>query len=103
MPRWLAQAAIACFSPQVGWQRSWARQTSGLAVAGAPLAGKREDRAESFTYGGLCALNPNEAKDRLVDKTLQRWRRAQLITLTREGRQVIWELTELGRQKVIHD
>lgn len=64
---------------------------------------KRIVSGEPFTYGGLCALNPNEAKDRLVDKTLQRWRRNQLITFTREGRQVLWSLTELGQQKVIHD
>lgn len=73
-------------------------RTTRVLTAEKETTEQRIASGEPFTYGQLTQLNPNEAKDRIVDRTLQRWRKAQLITFTREGHQTFWSLTELGRQ-----
>lgn len=58
----------------------------------------------SFTYAQLHeivdALGANEARDRIADRTIQSWRRKGFIAFTREGRSVIWNLTEAGHAQV---
>jgi DNA-binding transcriptional regulator PaaX len=56
---------------------------------------------QPFTYGSLCrtAGQPQDP-DRAVDKAIQKWRRKGWIALTREGRQVVWSLTDAGRVAV---
>lgn len=54
-----------------------------------------------FTYDTLTRINNShggvESKDRLADRTLQRYRRNGHINFTRHGREVVWSLTEVGR------
>lgn len=57
---------------------------------------------EPFTYGDLSAINAasggDEGKDRLADKTIQKWRRNGWIEMHgRRGRAPLWRLTGLGR------
>lgn len=51
-----------------------------------------------FTYSELSAVNNaaggKESHDRLADRTIQAWRRKGKIAYTREGRNVVWRLTE---------
>lgn len=65
---------------------------------------KRIATGESFTYAQLHeivdALGANEAHDRIADRTIQSWRRKGFIAFTREGRSVIWNLTEAGHAQV---
>lgn len=55
-----------------------------------------------FTYMRLAAINVDhggdESKDRLADRTLQKHRRKGLIAFTREGRAVVWRLTDTGAE-----
>lgn len=55
---------------------------------------------EPFTYAGIGAVvsscGAHEGRDRIADRTIQRWRRKGWIAFTREGRSVVWRLTELG-------
>jgi hypothetical protein len=51
----------------------------------------------SFTYGGMCSAygdEVHESKTRLIDRTIQKLRRAGKIAYTREGRLVVWRPTE---------
>jgi hypothetical protein len=60
-----------------------------------------EDRifsGEPFTYSALCALRPNNDADRYADKTIQKYRRKGYIAFTREGRAVVWRLTDAGQE-----
>lgn len=54
-----------------------------------------------FTYMVLSGANDDaggdESKDRLADRTIQKYRRKGMIAFTREGRNVVWTLTALGR------
>ncbi|AFU87567.1 hypothetical protein CcrKarma_gp050 [Caulobacter virus Karma] len=60
----------------------------------------RIESGEPFTYAGLSAVNDaaggNEARDRLADRTIQKYRRKGWITFTREGRYVVWRPTPAG-------
>ncbi|MFG1371538.1 hypothetical protein V5F32_05115 [Xanthobacter oligotrophicus] len=53
-----------------------------------------------FTYSGLSAVSEvsggDEARDRVADRTIQKWRRRGWIQMKREGREVIWRLTFEG-------
>lgn len=62
---------------------------------------ERMSNGAPFTYGGLCKCWPEH--DRLIDKTIQRWRRKGLISFVRIGRDTRWSLTEDGRSKVNND
>lgn len=53
-----------------------------------------------FTYGGVVALRHqmdgvDQDRDRLVDRTIQKLRRAGKIAWTREGRTVVWRKTNV--------
>lgn len=72
---------------------------------------KRMSDGSSFTYSQLSALAGgwgfDEGKHRLADKAIQRWRKKGWIAFTREGRLLIWNLTDEGRaekarRKVCH-
>ena len=48
---------------------------------------------QPFTYGGLCATwgeAVNETRTRLIDRTIQKLRRAGKIAYRREGRSAVW-------------
>ena len=45
---------------------------------------------ESFTYGGLASLRKGGDHDRLIDKTIQKLRRAGKIAWAREAGRVVW-------------
>lgn len=57
-----------------------------------------------FTYAQLTELvvahGAHEGHDRIADRTIQSWRRKGSIAFVREGRNVIWSLTELGRAQI---
>lgn len=55
---------------------------------------------EPFTYGQLCKQWP--ASHRLIDQTIQKWRRKGLISFARTGRLTVWSLTDamLSARKV---
>ena len=57
---------------------------------------------EPFTYADLCGVNlltgGDEGKDRVADKSIQKWRRKGYIAFTREGRNVVWRLTPNGER-----
>lgn len=54
---------------------------------------QRMSNGESFTFGALHANLP-EAAYRIADKAIQRWRRKGWIAYTREGRSIVWRLTD---------
>uniref|UniRef100_A0AB74UM61 Uncharacterized protein n=1 Tax=Caulobacter phage BL57 TaxID=3348355 RepID=A0AB74UM61_9VIRU len=58
------------------------------------------ESGEPFTYHTLSVVNDaaggNEARDRLADRTIQKYRRKGWITFTREGRYVVWRPTPAG-------
>lgn len=53
-----------------------------------------------FTYGGLSTINDafggNESRDRLADRTIQKYRRKGLIEFVRENGRVVWRPTDAG-------
>ena len=62
---------------------------------------KRMLSGDPFTYGELVAIHAkdggDEGKDRLVDKTIQRWRRKGWVEICgRRGKAPLWHLTPLG-------
>ena len=53
---------------------------------------------EPFTYGALASLR-NGDKDRLVDKTIQKLRRAGKIAFAREEGRVVWRVVAPGSKR----
>lgn len=68
---------------------------------------KRMITGEAFTYAGLCGISTaqggDEGKDRNADRAIQRWRKKGWIEFTREGRLVVWKLTEKGAAEAAGD
>lgn len=56
---------------------------------------------EEFTFQQLWLSfetgNDQENVYRLVDRTIQKWRKAGLISFVRQGNRVIWSLTDEGK------
>lgn len=55
----------------------------------------RMGNGEPFTYGELWLPYGIEAF-RIADREIQRWRKKGFISFTREGRNVVWRLTDAG-------
>lgn len=53
--------------------------------------------SEEFTFQSLHSFLPDDAY-RLADRTLQSFRKREYATFRREGRKVIWSLTDNGKE-----
>ncbi|ABS68828.1 hypothetical protein Xaut_3600 [Xanthobacter versatilis] len=72
----------------------------------APMATAVENRmmdGTPFTYSGLAAVSEaaggDEARDRVADRTIQKWRRRGWISFRRIKREVVWSLTAEGEDE----
>lgn len=56
---------------------------------------------EPFTFGelhSLIDLSDKERSYRLADRTIQKWRKRGLISFVKNGRDVVWSLTDSGKK-----
>lgn len=64
----------------------------------------RMSNGEPFTFMQLHQLSGCDSDTyRLADRALQKWRRKGWISFKRKGHTPVWFLTDIGREKVLHE